>query len=172
MAQGLAMFDAQHRLILYNGRYAELYGLTAAELGIGTSLRQILGRSLGRAGPQAEEFVEALLARLPAGKAFGPATTELGDGRHLAIALEPMADGGWVTTHQDISELRRSEATISYMAHHDALTGLPNRALFGKRLQEALRQARPGAMVAQHLLDLDHFKNVNDTLGTPLATSC
>jgi predicted signal transduction protein with EAL and GGDEF domain len=112
-----------------------------------------------------QEFVEALLARLPAGKAFGPYTIELGDGRHLAVAVEPLADGGWVTTHQDITELRRSEATISYVAHHDALTGLPNRMLFGKRLEGALHQARPGAMVAQHLLDLDHFKNVNDSLG-------
>jgi diguanylate cyclase (GGDEF)-like protein len=94
-----------------------------------------------------------------------PYTTELSDGRHLAVALEPISNGGWVTTHQDITELRRSEATISYMASHDALTGLPNRTLFGKQLEEALRQARPGATVAQHLLDLDHFKHVNDTLG-------
>ncbi|HEU0059921.1 MAG TPA: EAL domain-containing protein [Hyphomicrobiaceae bacterium] len=165
MAQGLAMFDAEQRLVLCNGRYAELYGLSASELSVGSSLRQILSRSLGNSGRNAGEFVAALLARLPAGKAFGPYTTELGDGRHLAVAVEPMADGGWVTTHQDITELRRSEATITYMAHHDALTGLPNRTLFGKRLEEALRQARPGAMVAQHLLDLDHFKNVNDTLG-------
>jgi diguanylate cyclase (GGDEF)-like protein len=154
--------------LLCNGRSAQLYGVAPSVLKAGTPLRQMLSLSLAQtpgSGRDPSALIETILARLSRGKAIGPYTTELSDGRHLAVALEPITNGGWVTTHQDVTELRRSEATISYMASHDALTGLPNRTLFGKQLAEALRQARPGAMVAQHLLDLDHFKHVNDTLG-------
>ena len=76
-----------------------------------------------------------------------------------------MPDGGTVTTHQDITEQRRSEAKIAHMAHHDALTGLPNRVLLNQQLEHAFARARRGENVAAHFLDLDYFKNVNDTLG-------
>jgi diguanylate cyclase (GGDEF)-like protein len=76
-----------------------------------------------------------------------------------------MADGGWVATHEDVTELRRNEARIAHMALHDGLTDLPNRTLLNKRLEHALARVRPGQIVANHLLDLDLFKNVNDTLG-------
>ena len=78
-----------------------------------------------------------------------------------------MADGGTVTTHQDITEQRRSEAKIAHMALHDALTGLPNRVLLNERLEHALARVKGNEIVAVHLLDLDLFKNVNDTLGHP-----
>ena len=78
-----------------------------------------------------------------------------------------MADGGTVTTHHDITEQRRSEAKIAHMALHDTLTGLPNRVLLNERLEHALRRVKRGEIVAIHLLDLDHFKTVNDTLGPP-----
>ena len=95
-----------------------------------------------------------------------PATiSQLSDGRCIAVSVQPMADGGTVTTHQDITEQRRSEAKIAHMALHDALTGLPNRVLLNERLEQALARVKRGEMVAVHLLDLDHFKNVNDTLG-------
>jgi diguanylate cyclase (GGDEF)-like protein len=76
-----------------------------------------------------------------------------------------MADGGWVATHQDITEQRRSEAKIAHMALHDALTDLPNRLLLSERLEHALARVKRGEVVATHLLDLDLFKHVNDTLG-------
>jgi diguanylate cyclase (GGDEF)-like protein len=76
-----------------------------------------------------------------------------------------MADGGWVATHEDITEQRRYEERIAHMALHDGLTDLPNRTLLNERLEQALARAKPGEIVAIHLLDLDHFKNVNDTLG-------
>jgi diguanylate cyclase (GGDEF)-like protein len=76
-----------------------------------------------------------------------------------------MADGGWVSTHEDITERRRIEERMAHMALHDALTGLPNRVLFRERLEEMLTHRRRGEAVAVLSLDLDHFKEVNDSLG-------
>jgi diguanylate cyclase (GGDEF)-like protein len=77
-----------------------------------------------------------------------------------------MSDGGWVATHEDITEQRQSEVKIEYMAHHDSLTDLANRVLLNERLELALgRRVHREEMVAVHHLDLDQFKAVNDTFG-------
>jgi diguanylate cyclase (GGDEF)-like protein/PAS domain S-box-containing protein len=69
----------------------------------------------------------------------------------------------------DVTERKQAEARIAYMAHHDALTDLPNRVLFNERLNELLaRLRRQSESLAVHCLDLDHFKGVNDTLGHPI----
>lgn len=71
-----------------------------------------------------------------------------------------------VVAHEDITERMLSEEQILVMAHHDALTGLPNRLLLRDRLQQALAQAqRNGQMVGVMYLDVDHFKQINDTFG-------
>jgi diguanylate cyclase (GGDEF)-like protein/PAS domain S-box-containing protein len=76
---------------------------------------------------------------------------------------------GFVKVTRDITERKRHEETIHYQAFHDPLTGLPNRALGGERLIQAMSTAdRSKEIVAVLLLDLDRFKNINDTLGHPI----
>jgi diguanylate cyclase (GGDEF)-like protein len=90
---------------------------------------------------------------------------ELPDGRSISILRRAMPGGGWVSTHEDITERTRTERRIAHMARHDALTDLPNRVLLRERLANAIACLPTGERLAVHYVDLDHFKTVNDTLG-------
>jgi diguanylate cyclase (GGDEF)-like protein len=93
-------------------------------------------------------------------------TIELQDGRVIEVVNQPTADGGWVATHEEITERKRSEAKIAHLAHHDVLTELPNRAAFNERFATVLEQARKSSeQFALVCLDLDRFKFVNDLFG-------
>ncbi|MGQ7791071.1 putative bifunctional diguanylate cyclase/phosphodiesterase [Faunimonas sp. B44] len=170
MSEGLCMFDAEKRLIVCNTRYAELYRLSPELMQPGTPFRKIvesrIDSGLFAIGSPAEYIRERLAAveeGVPSVK-----IQELTDGRTIAISHRPTPGGGWVATHDDITEMRRIEARIAHLAHHDALTGLPNRVRFREELDGALLRVRRGERIAVLCLDLDHFKAVNDTLGHPV----
>jgi diguanylate cyclase (GGDEF)-like protein len=167
MSHGLSMFDVEQRLVVCNSRYAEIYKLPAELLKPGTSLREMLDYrcSQGLADVGASEEYLAELGGVFEGSTPWTRIRQMKDGRTIAVSFQPMTGGGWVATHEDITEQQRYEARIAHMALHDGLTDLPNRALLNERLQHALTRIKPGNIVAVHLLDLDLFKNVNDTLG-------
>ncbi len=167
MSQGLCFFDGAQRLIVCNRRYTEMYGLDPDRVRPGTTLREIIDlRFEAGSGPlMTREEYHAWRNRVAVSDKPTDSVVELANGCIFEIHHRPMPDGGWVATHRDITEQRRADAKIVHMARHDALTGLPNRVLFGERLAQALTRTERGEMVAVHLFDLDRFKIINDTLG-------
>jgi diguanylate cyclase (GGDEF)-like protein len=162
MSQGLCMFDAEQRVVVSNARYGDIYHLGRDQIKPGTSLRQILEyrRQKGTHFNVAPETY--LTQNVKAAKEV----LERADGRVVAIARHAMPNGGWLTTHEDITDRARNEKRIAFLAQHDLLTGLANRALFSEKLEDAAqRLQRHGTTFTVLMLDLDKFKNVNDTLG-------
>jgi diguanylate cyclase (GGDEF)-like protein/PAS domain S-box-containing protein len=88
--------------------------------------------------------------------------------RGAAVPVPGGATEEWVGVLEDVSERHRAQARIVHMALHDALTGLPNRVEFHNRLEDAIRRAARGDHGAVLYIDLDRFKEVNDTLGHPV----
>jgi diguanylate cyclase (GGDEF)-like protein/PAS domain S-box-containing protein len=164
MAHGLAMFDAEKCLVVANKRYAAMYGLSAEDIKPGTPLRQILDVRI-KNGVYARMTDNDVRERLTPTTTPWTRVEELSDGRSIVVSGQPMPSGGWVTTHEDITERRRAESQVAHMATHDALTDLPNRLMLRDSLDQAISRVRRGELVALHYIDLDHFKAVNDTLG-------
>jgi diguanylate cyclase (GGDEF)-like protein len=171
MTQGLCMFDGQKRLVVWNERYAQLYQLPPELLKVGTPHDAIIADRIVRGILKGDSSDSAAKAKISALGQLPKDTTssrvdEFADGRFMLVTRKPMVDGGWLATHEDITERRRAEAEIVHLARHDGLTGLANRAEFNARLQEASsRLKRNGGAVTVMMLDLDKFKTVNDTRG-------
>jgi diguanylate cyclase (GGDEF)-like protein/PAS domain S-box-containing protein len=119
-----------------------------------------------RLRPGAPTVGEVRMRAAPAGGAPAPLGDEQAPRRFELTATDLLRDptvGGLVLNYRDVTERALYEERLSQQAFHDALTGLPNRALFHDRLDQALRQR--GQTVGLLFVDLDHFKVVNDSLG-------
>jgi diguanylate cyclase (GGDEF)-like protein len=168
MSQGLVMFDSSNRLVVCNRRYLEMYGLSPDIVKPGSPLRELLDHrvAIGNFGAaDVEPYITDLLAAVDHGITFSKITS-LPNGRIFSVVNQPTADGGWVAAHEDVTEQKRAEQRIAHMAHYDTLTDLPNRAAFKDSMAATLdRAAATGEQFAVLSIDLDHFKEANDTYG-------
>jgi diguanylate cyclase (GGDEF)-like protein len=167
MSQGLCMFDADGKIMLFNERYAAMLRRTDIAL-IGRFLVDVLReeQAKGQWQGDADEFFATLVADAREGRTTSQVVNRFG--RSIRVVNQPMQGGGWVATFEDITEWLEAQAKISHMARHDALTGLPNRVLFHEQLEQGLRRAGANDQLAVLCLDLDHFKDINDSLGHPI----
>jgi diguanylate cyclase (GGDEF)-like protein len=163
----ISIFDRDGRLVYCNQQFLDLYRLPRRLGKPGTSFEANLrGRIAGDSyvGDDPEAYIEDRLAfieeRIPTNEIM-----TLNSGRMVSITHQPLSDGGWVTTHKDITEFNRLQEELAHRAYHDALTGLANRHLLQQRLSQCVDEAAGLGSFALLLADLDGFKAVNDTLG-------
>ncbi len=113
MIQGLCMFDAQNRLLVWNERYRAMYNIDPLRIWRGCTIRDLLDARIaaGTFPLDPGRYDADLRAALKEGKTF-TLTVELGDGRIIAVVNQPIKGGGWVATHEDITERKRADCEL------------------------------------------------------------
>ncbi len=166
MKQGLLLFDSSARLVVCNRRFIEMFNVSTSVVKPGCTFRQLLQhrKETGTFFDDIDETCTLLSGRMALGKAFQKISRST-NGRSIEILYQPLSDGGWVSTLEDITERKSAEERIAHMAHYDALTELPNRVLFRDLLERELGRIPAGEQLAVLYIDIDEFKNVNDSLG-------
>ncbi|MDB5963452.1 MAG: sensor diguanylate cyclase [Massilia sp.] len=167
IADGVMVTDTAGAIVAVNPGFTQITGYGEAEV-VG------MPSSLSRQGRYDTPFYHKLWNELAAtGFGRGDIWNERKDGATYleSLTVSAVRDTAGAVTHfvavfSDITKVRQSQDKLDHMAHHDPLTSLPNRLLFNDRLAHALqRGARDGQQLAILFIDLDRFKNVNDTLG-------
>jgi len=168
MPSGLCMFDQDQRLLVCNDRYIDMYGIPRELARPGTPFRAIVEARIAHGlyvGEKPEDYLQERLASVLDMEA-NTKVQEMPDGRSIAITHKPMAHGGWVATHEDITQIRQIEMRMSHMARHDALTDLPNRRFLREQVERWLECSTGGEQgLIVILFNIDRFKEVNDSLG-------
>jgi diguanylate cyclase (GGDEF)-like protein len=175
MGRGLSMFDRDARLIVCNKLYREIYSLPEELTRPGTPLADMVryhvkmetGLDDAETVEKQGKWIEKHVAELARGKSFSH-TQYLKSGRIVLVSNQPLPNGGWVDIQEDITEKRLAEQKIDWLARHDTLTEIANRHHFREQLQNWFSAIRAGGGFALHWIDLDRFKEVNDTFGHPV----
>lgn len=167
IGHALSVYDRDWKLVHCNRQFLELYRLPRRLGKRGTTFEAILrGRVAGGSsiGEHPDAYIEERIAFIRKKLSTTDVLT-LNSGRIVEITHLPLADGGWVSTHKDITEFNRLQGELAHRAYHDELTGLANRHMLQQRLAKCIEEAAGLGSFALLIIDLDGFKGVNDTLG-------
>ena len=165
MPHGVALFDDDNRLVVSNSQYSRLYGLTDEHRKRGTSIADLI-RFRHEAGCFGKvEYSAHAIDWMDSFEASEPSIQQLDDGRIFSILRQREQSGRIVTTTEDVTSQRQLEARVEYLAYHDSLTGLANRTLLRQQLDKMAEKESSRDNLTAFCLDLDRFKEINDTLG-------
>jgi diguanylate cyclase (GGDEF)-like protein len=169
MPHGLCMFGADGRLAVMNHRFNQMMGLRDGLVHGGASAADIVSACIVAETISAKsgKSIVAEIENSVAGEII-TINPQAAERRALSWAFQPMAGGGTVVLVEDITERQQAEARISHLARYDELTALPNRLNFRDEIERLLAVPQGAARLSALLfVDLDQFKQVNDTLGHP-----
>ena len=167
MLQGLVVWGPDLRLQLVNERYFAVCGMPLGSIAPNMTVAEVVESTMRHGLYPDEDPIKVCneITALLAARSSMQYEEAMRPGLMVRITREPMANGGAVVTFEDVTEKRQNEERIAFMAGHDALTGLPNRTMFQEHMEAAVTRLGMGQHFAVLCLDLDHFKDVNDTLG-------
>ncbi|WP_342152902.1 EAL domain-containing protein [Methylorubrum sp. SB2] len=169
MVQGLCLFDADKRLVVMNDRFAGLYAIPPDMRAPGTKAEELRHHVLNQRGDAAGAWDIVVTPPELDATPLAARIVHLSDDRSISVVRVSVPGGGWICTHEDVTERRHNEERLRFLARHDALTKLPNRVQFEEVVQRELAIcARTGDEIALLCLDLDGFKQVNDLFGHPV----
>src|SRR6476620_1386437 len=169
MPHGLCMFRADGRLAVMNRRFSELMSLSGDLVQRGASASDIVADCVD-AGSISAASGNMILSEIENAQARDIITTDpdAARDRSLSWTFQSMAGGGTVVLVEDVTERRNAEARITHLARYDELTALPNRVNFRDEIERLLAVPHSARQLSALLfVDLDQFKQVNDTLGHP-----
>ena len=167
MNQGISVYDKEGRIVIWNDKYVSMYGMKSDDVSAGKTLEELLNiqKAEGNFEGNPRALIKKIQSSIDAGVVLEN-TTPQRSGMLIKTIHSPTPEGGHVATHEDVTEREQANNRIFHAAHHDLLTGLPNRIMIRATIANALEVSlTDGEKFSVMLIDLDRFKAVNDTFG-------